>query len=222
MTNFHGIWEVISYIPFPLTSLLLISIGTQLVDPRIYWGDHQHEYPILASLTRDVLTTPASGSGVERLFNSARDICHYRRGSLKSKTIKGLMLFMCTTKFDMESEQLCHIDEYLTTQETQAEKEEKDAWKAEVEFNQISDDEDEPSVITFQNVQPIHEHVLGKRQRVEAPTDKHGPLIELGEEDEIPLRDNSHMQAESSTQRRSSGRLPKRSRRDEDFVYEKP
>jgi len=76
MTNFHGIWEVISYIPFPLTSLLLISIGTQLVDPRIYWGDHQHEYPILASLTRDVLTTPASGSGVERLFNSAHDICH--------------------------------------------------------------------------------------------------------------------------------------------------
>jgi hypothetical protein len=33
---------------------------------------------------------------------------------------------MCTTKFDMESEQLSMMDEYLTTQETQTVKEEKD------------------------------------------------------------------------------------------------
>ncbi|OJJ88809.1 uncharacterized protein ASPGLDRAFT_1500183, partial [Aspergillus glaucus CBS 516.65] len=130
---------------------------------RIYWKDHLHEYPILASLARDVLTIPASSSGVERLFNSACDICHYRQGSLKSKTIKELMLFMCTTKFNMESEQLCPIDEYLTTQETQAAIEEKDAWKAENEFNPISDDEDEPSVATSQIVQLVSEHVLGKR-----------------------------------------------------------
>jgi predicted HTH transcriptional regulator len=108
------------------TSSLLSPLGTQLVNPRIYWKDHQYEYPILASLARDILTIPASGSGVERLFNSARDICHYRRGSLKPKTIKELMLFMCTTKFDMESEQLSMMDEYLTTQETQTVKEEKD------------------------------------------------------------------------------------------------
>lgn len=30
--------------------------------------------PILASLAREILTSPASGSGVERLSNSTRDI----------------------------------------------------------------------------------------------------------------------------------------------------
>ncbi|EYE90334.1 uncharacterized protein EURHEDRAFT_463207, partial [Aspergillus ruber CBS 135680] len=168
-------------------SLILTSIGTQIVNPRVYWRDHQHEYPILASVARDVLTTPASGSGVERLFNSARDICHYRRGSLKPKTIKELMLFMCTTKFNMESKQLSLMEEYFTTQETQAAKEEKDAWKKQDEFNPISDDEDE--------------------------------LSSAGATSQIPLPDNSYLQGDSSTQRRSSGRLPKRLRR-EDFVYE--
>lgn len=33
----------------------------------------------MARLARDVLSIPASGAGVERLFNSARDTCHYRR-----------------------------------------------------------------------------------------------------------------------------------------------
>ena len=44
--------------------------------------------------------------------------------------------------------------------------------------------------------------------------------IELDEADEIPLPDNSYLQGGSNAQRHSSGRLPKRPRRDEDFVYE--
>ncbi|KAF9882848.1 hypothetical protein FE257_004960 [Aspergillus nanangensis] len=55
-----------------------LGSSTQVVNPRTYWKNHQHEFPILPSLARDVLTTPASDSGAERLFNSARDICHYR------------------------------------------------------------------------------------------------------------------------------------------------
>lgn len=62
------------------------------------------------------------------------------------------MLFMCTTKSYMESEQLSLIDEYLTTQEAQAAREEDDAWKA----------EDEPPVATSKSVQLISECVLGK------------------------------------------------------------
>jgi hypothetical protein len=199
------------------------------VNPRIYWKDHQHEYPILASLAQDILTTPASGSGVERLFNSARDICHYRRGSLKPNTIKELMLFMCTTTFDLESEQLSLMDEYLTTQEIQAAREEKDARKAQEtrkvqdEFDPISDGEEDKgenkSLVLPEAPQPRSQRSLGKRP---APIGEHRPLIELDEEDEIPLPDNRHSEAESNTQRRSSGRQPKRLRRDEDFVYEKP
>ncbi|KAJ5378251.1 uncharacterized protein N7496_005660, partial [Penicillium cataractarum] len=37
----------------------------------------------LITTARDVLSILVTGVGVERLFNSARDICHYRRGSLK-------------------------------------------------------------------------------------------------------------------------------------------
>jgi hypothetical protein len=74
------------------------------------------------------ITLPASGAG-RGSCPSSHGAGHgkvYRRGSLKPKTIKELMLFMCTIKFDMESEQLFMMDEYLTTQETQTVKEEKD------------------------------------------------------------------------------------------------
>lgn len=131
------------------------------------------------------------------------------------------MLFMCTTKFDMESEQLSLMEEYFTTQETQAVKEETDAWKKQDEFNPISDDEDELSSAgaISQIIQPPSERALGKR-KAEAKSDDPSLPIGLDETDEIPLPDNSHLQDESRTQRRSSGRVPKRSRWDEDFVYE--
>ncbi|KAJ5751403.1 uncharacterized protein N7511_008368 [Penicillium nucicola] len=182
--------------------------------PLVFWKEHRNEYPILASLARDVLTTPASGSGVERLFNSARDICHYRRGSLKPQIIKELMLFMCTTKFDVESEQLALIDEYLSTQEKQAKKEQKDAQKKEEEFDPISDDEEDlsNSEASAETIQNPNARALGKRRAIS------DQLIEL-EDDEVPLPDNSHLEEERTTQRRSSGRVPKRLRQDEDFVY---
>lgn len=195
---------------------MLTSLGTVEATPLVFWKEHQNEYPILASLARDVLTTPASGSGVERLFNSARDICHYRRGSLKPQTIKELMLFMCTTKFDVESEQLALIDEYLSTQEKQAKKEQKDAQKKEEEFDPISDDEEDISTTeaSTESSQPPSTQALGKRR---ATSDQ---LIELeDDEDEVSLPDNGYLEEERTTQKRSSGRVPKRLRQDDDFVY---
>jgi len=64
------------------------------------------DYPPLAALAPDILSVRASGAGVERLFNSTRDICHYRQGSLKATTTKDLILFMCATKFNIEEEGL--------------------------------------------------------------------------------------------------------------------
>ncbi|EED11521.1 conserved hypothetical protein [Talaromyces stipitatus ATCC 10500] len=209
-----------------------LGSSTQLMNPRIFWKDHQFKYPILASLAQYILTTPASGSGVERLFNSARDICHYRRGSLKPHTIKELMLFMCTTKFDLESEELSLMDEYLTTQEIQRAREERDAQQAleaqntKYDFDPISDSEEaeseDESLVLPQSPQASQarsQRSLGKR-----PAREEEPLIELdgNEEDEVPLPYNRHLVTVSSTQRRSSGRQPKRSKRDEDFVYETP
>ena len=69
------------------------------MSPRAFWKEHERDLPALSSLARDVLAIPASGAGVERLFNSARDICHYRRGQLEPETIKDLMMWMCATRF---------------------------------------------------------------------------------------------------------------------------
>lgn len=51
-------------------------------------------------MARDYLAVPATGAGVERMFNYARDICHYRRGSLKDSTVQDLMMYMCSCRFD--------------------------------------------------------------------------------------------------------------------------
>lgn len=58
-----------------------------------YWKRCQPMWPGLAQMAQDVLAVPATSVGVERMFNMARDICHYRRGHLKPDTIRDLMLF---------------------------------------------------------------------------------------------------------------------------------
>jgi hypothetical protein len=95
------------------------------IHPCIWWKDHQLEFPLMASFVRDILSIPASGAGVEWLFNSARDICHYCWGSLQPQTIRDLMMYMCTSRFEIEEEKRIMLSEYLSIQEIQAVKEEK-------------------------------------------------------------------------------------------------
>lgn len=83
----------------------------------MFWKKHQQEFPILATLTRDVLSIPASGAGVERLFNWPRDICHYRRGQLKPETVRALMLHMCATKFEVEQTEIDFTKELISVGE---------------------------------------------------------------------------------------------------------
>ncbi|KAJ5771476.1 uncharacterized protein N7511_003527 [Penicillium nucicola] len=85
--------------------------------PRVFWKEHEHEYPVLAAMARDNLATPASGAGVERLFNCARDVCHYRRGQLKPETIRSLMLHLFASKFELQQTELEMIKEYLSSGE---------------------------------------------------------------------------------------------------------
>ena len=86
-------------------------------NPRVFWKEHEHEYPVLAKMARDILSIPASGAGVERLFNCARDVCHYRRGNLKAETIKELMLHLCSSKFELEQSEIEIAKEYLSAGE---------------------------------------------------------------------------------------------------------
>lgn len=179
----------------------------------MFWKDHQHEFPVLASLARDVLSIPATGAGVERLFNSARDVCHYRRGSLKPKTIQDIMMFMCTSRFEIAEDRRVLINEYLSHEEIQAAQEEKDTRANDLE--PISDDdededgdEDEDAVSNNAvsddiqpTVQPPSGRALGKRRKSTAsePEEKE----QDNEDSDLPLPEIQH---------RVSGRVRKRSK----------
>ncbi|KAJ9482154.1 hypothetical protein VN97_g11287 [Penicillium thymicola] len=69
-----------------VTPGLVVDELTQYLDGNVtdsellsFWRDNQFRFPAIAALARDVLAIPATGAGVERLFNTARDVCHYRR-----------------------------------------------------------------------------------------------------------------------------------------------
>ncbi|KAF4219054.1 hypothetical protein CNMCM5878_003909 [Aspergillus fumigatiaffinis] len=129
--------------------------GVVPLPPRAYWKEHEHDYPVLSRLARDVLSVPATGAGVERLFNSARDICHYRRGSLNEKTIQDLMMYMCSQKFTLDNQQLSRLEKLPPEGDIQVSREEEYALKAtEDEFDPISDfEEDEETNVDENSVQ---------------------------------------------------------------------
>lgn len=191
---------------------------TRPCSPCVFWKENEHNFPVLASFARDVLAVPATGSGVKRLFNSARDICHYGRGSLKSKTIQDLIMLMCTSKFEIESEQLALMEEYISMQETQTRTEEEVTKEVrDPEFDPISDTEEDPSGLPTQPRYLPSAVALGKRPRQATPLsdlEEDNEDEKESEEDEIPLPDNIHAHDQSNIQRRTSGRVPKRSKRD--------
>lgn len=69
--SLRSILRLVCDIPICLYPLLTKAIDTVEISPRIFWKENQHRYPALASVARDVLSIPATGAGVERLFNSA-------------------------------------------------------------------------------------------------------------------------------------------------------
>lgn len=85
----------------PLTISIIETTKSSIT---AYWQAHRCEFPILYLMAQDFLAIPASGVGVERLFNSARDICSYRRGRLEADTIHGLMLQLTTDRFLIKQE----------------------------------------------------------------------------------------------------------------------
>ncbi|KAJ5806684.1 hypothetical protein N7474_010276 [Penicillium riverlandense] len=64
-----------------------LNSDTVDMGPLSFWKENQHRFPALAAMARDTLSVLATGSSVERLFNTTRDICHYRRGRLNATTI---------------------------------------------------------------------------------------------------------------------------------------
>ncbi|KAJ9481691.1 hypothetical protein VN97_g11775 [Penicillium thymicola] len=168
--------------------------------PRVFWKEHEHEYPVLAAMARDILATPASGAGVERLFNYARDVCHYRRGQLKPETIRSLMLHLFASKFEFQQTELEMIKEYLSSGEAAVLDQ---TWKPTPSLNDIepiSDNEEEAyqtedvwddSEIdlgdnhTVQQATPTSIITQGKQPRRKRPYGTVGPQDDS--DDDLPL-----------------------------------
>jgi hypothetical protein len=190
------------------------------MDPCEFWKENQYRYPVLASVARDVLSIPATGAGVERLFNSARDICHYRRGSLKTSTIRELMMFMCTSKFDIEEEQLALNKEYLLKNELQEAEEDTGAQLLQDDLDPISNNKEDGIVHTHDKpAAAVSETVLGKRRKSTASV----PEEEFHESHYFDNDTDNLLPANQQTLRqtlRSSGRPRKQVRQQDDgFVY---
>ncbi|KAJ5388930.1 hypothetical protein N7509_011471 [Penicillium cosmopolitanum] len=108
-----------------------------------YWKDYQQEYPLLACLAKDFLAAPATGTGVKCLFNSARNICHYRRSSLNPTTIQDLIMLNCTSDFENKTADLMIQEAYLLQQDIEAEREERRVSGEKDKLEPISDNEEE-------------------------------------------------------------------------------
>ena len=109
---------------------------------RAFWKENQATFPTLTKLARDILSIPVTSAGVERLFNTARDVCHYRRGSLNAITIQEIMLYRCTTEFEIEEDTIAVRKEYVSEGEIEADYEEKDNQQLEETIELISDNKE--------------------------------------------------------------------------------
>lgn len=122
------------------------------------------------------------------------------------------MLFMCTSRFDFDEERRAIMDEYLSHEDKQAAKEEKDTQAS--EFDPISDNEEGGEGESIQ-IQPPgqaqSEKSQGKRRRSVASVPEEGNEDEEDDEIVLPL---------PNTQQRISGRVRKRSKLLEGYEVE--
>ncbi|KAJ5591441.1 hypothetical protein N7450_005413 [Penicillium hetheringtonii] len=95
-----------------ISSLPVLGI---YICPRQFWKDYQMQYPILSAVAQDILSISANGAGVEQLFNSCCDICHYCRGSLNPSTICEQMLYLCATRLDIDRQKLIFTKDFDNT-----------------------------------------------------------------------------------------------------------
>lgn len=89
-------------------------------------------------MARDFLAVPASGVGVENLFSTARDVCHYRRNRLAPKTIEAIMIQMSADRFELKQEYAFLEDDDHDEQKDVG----YEDLNVELEVNYISDEED--------------------------------------------------------------------------------
>ena len=84
----------------------------------------------LARIARDILSTPATGVGTERVFNSSRDICYFQQARLLPKTICTLTILNYFNDFHPIAKQEAALEDLtqlakLTNKQLKVEEEER-------------------------------------------------------------------------------------------------
>ena len=64
-----------------------------ITSPLQWWKAHKEQYPNLSKMARDILSVPASRSGVERQFSVTGRIATWQRNRLSAQTISNSMIF---------------------------------------------------------------------------------------------------------------------------------
>lgn len=75
--------EIQKYFQYPLSSFKINILE--------FWQSHQHDFPVLSKMARDVLPVQGASVAVERDFSDAADIVTVNRCSLDKETIRKLM-----------------------------------------------------------------------------------------------------------------------------------
>ena len=64
-----------------------------ITSPLQWWKSHEEQYPNLSKMAKDILSVPASGSGVEHQFSVTSRIATWQRNRLSPQTISNSMMF---------------------------------------------------------------------------------------------------------------------------------
>ncbi|HEY0222577.1 MAG TPA: hAT family dimerization domain-containing protein [Lactovum miscens] len=75
--------EIQKYLQFPLSSFKVNILE--------FWQSHQHDFPALSKMARDILPVQGASVAVERDLSDAADIVTVNRCSLTKETIRKLM-----------------------------------------------------------------------------------------------------------------------------------
>lgn len=98
-------------------------------------------FSAIAVFVQDIFSISATDTGVEQLFNTARDICYYCRERIKSEIIQELIIFFCISKFDLEKKKTEQLERFFFQDKIEAVKKEKNKKLEKVEIELISNTE---------------------------------------------------------------------------------
>lgn len=68
------------------------DVGSAQFNILDWWRDNEATYPNLAQVARDILPVQIAGVGVERVFNTSKDVIGDRRHRLSAQTIQQIMI----------------------------------------------------------------------------------------------------------------------------------